>query len=112
MQQAEHGNAAAFSTDYEFLMNEIIRTKQRIKEEAQQLESNVQLDLNLEGKRRADLLGEVEEKAKVASDYLENKADLVQKSLKQLSLQAMRAIGGSAAAILLGFLSYKLFTRD
>jgi hypothetical protein len=98
----------ALNKDYEFLLGEISRTQQRIKEETQHLESNVKLDLNLERKRRADLMAEVDGKAAEVGKYLGEKAEEIQNNLQAISRQAMTAIGSSAAVILLGFLVYKL----
>ncbi|PJF17631.1 hypothetical protein PSACC_02576 [Paramicrosporidium saccamoebae] len=101
------GNTA-LNKDYEFLLGEISRTQQRIKEETQHLESSVKLDLNLERKRRADLMAEVDGKAAEVGRYLGQKTEEIQKNLQAVSRQAMTAIGSSAAALLFGFLVYKL----
>ena len=111
MKQSEQTSSAALSTDYELLCGEIQRTRQRITEESQQLESNVQLDLNLERKRKTDLTKEMDVKAKSASDYLDSKEVEIKGSLESISKQAMTAIGSTAGVILLAFLGYKLFSE-
>lgn len=111
VKQSEQTSSAALSTDYDFLYGEIQRTRQRITEESQQLESNVQLDLNLERKRKTDLTKEMEVRAKSASNYLDSREIEIKSSLESVSKQAMTAIGSTAGAILLAFLGYKLFSE-
>ena len=112
LQQTEATSTAALATDYDFLLGEINRTRQRIKEELQQLESNVQLDLNLERKRRTELLAEVEAKNKIACAFLEEKANEIDTSLRQLSRQAMSAITALGTALLVAFIGYKVYVTD
>lgn len=109
MQQSEATTAAALATDYDFVLGEVNRTRQRIKDEAQQLESNVQLDLNLERKRRTDLLADVEGKGAVAGGFLERRAGEIEERLRTVAKQAMRAIMALGASMLGGFVGYKCY---
>lgn len=109
MQQLEATAAAALATDYDFVLGEVGRTRQRIKEEAQQLESNVQLDLNLERKRRTDLLADVEGKGTVAGSFLERRTGEIEERLRAVAKQAMRAIIALGTSMLGGFVGYKFY---
>lgn len=108
MLKSEQLSTASLEGDHDFLLGEINRAQQRIKEEIQQLESNVQLDLNLERKRRADLMADIEGRASEVGRYLTGKGREIEANLLAVSRQAMTAIGASAALLLGGFLVYKL----
>jgi len=112
MQQSEATSKAALATDYDFLLSEINRTRQRIKDESQQLESNVQLDLNLERKRRTELLGEVESKGGEAGSFLVGKAEEIDVELKTVGRHAMTGIFTLGATIILGFVGYKFLFNE
>lgn len=110
MQQLEQNTAASQSADQDFILAEITRTRQQLKEEVQQLEASIKLDLNLERKRRADLTAEVEAKGDMVREYLEQKEQEIQSGLKTVARQAMTAIGSSAGIIIFGFLLYKVYS--
>ena len=112
MQQSEATSRAALATDYDFLLSEINRARQRIKDESQQLESNVQLDLSLERKRRTELLGEVESKGREAGRFLAGKAEEIDMELKTVGRHAMTAIFTLGATIILGFVGYKFLFNE
>lgn len=110
MQQLEQNTAASQTADQEFILAEINRTRQQIKDEVQQLEASIKLDLNLERKRRSDLIADIEGKGRMVGEYLEQKEREIQDSLKTVARQAMTAIGSSAGIIIFGFLLYKAYS--
>lgn len=107
--QLERSSTATLGNEQEMLLSEINRTLLQLREEARQLQSNIALDLNLERKRRADLMGEIESRAKQAAAYLEAREGEIGSSLGMVAKQAMTAIGATATLILGGFLVYKLY---
>lgn len=110
IQQMEATTTAALATDYDFLLGEIARARDRLRDEATSVQSNVQLDLNLERKRRAELIGEVEGKGLVANRFLEEKSQDIDRHLKQLARQAMTAIIALGTTMISTFIGYKIYT--
>lgn len=110
IQQLERSSAATLGNEQDVLLSEINRTLLQLREEARQLQSNIALDLNLERKRRADLMGDIGGKAKQAAAYLEAREGEIGHSLGMVAKQAMTAIGAAATLILGGFLVYKLYS--
>ena len=108
MHQLERNATGTVAGDQEYLLAEINRTRQSIREELQQLESNVKLDLNLEGRRRTDLMAEVGTKARGAQEYLAARTGEIQSGLKSLATQAMTSIAATAAVIVFCYVTYKL----
>jgi len=104
----EQSNAAALTSDYDYLQGEIQRTRQQLKDEAQQLEASALLDLNLENKRRAEMRMELEARTADTETFIEKRASAITLNLKNVSRQALTTIGAIAATILSSFAAFKL----
>lgn len=80
--------------DFAELDQEMAQTKARLTEERRQLESGIQLDLNIEGKRRQEARVDLERRIAETATYEEAKMTELKAGLEQISLQAKAAIAG------------------
>lgn len=78
--------------DYTNLEQEINQTQQKMSNETRQLESGMQLDLNFEVKRRAEMRQEIDQKTELAGQYANEQLNAIQEDLQQVSKQARTAI--------------------
>ncbi len=78
--------------DYAGLEQEISQTQLNSVNETRQLESGIQLDLNLEVKRRVEAKDEIEKKNHDIINYSSEQLSTIQKDLELVSIQARYAI--------------------
>lgn len=78
--------------DYTALDQEIAQTQVNSMNEIKQLEAGIQLDLNMEVKRRAEAREEIDLKADMAGGYSDGQIGSIQEDLALVSKQARSAI--------------------
>lgn len=92
--------------DCDNLANEIQRTRQRLTEEAQQLEASIQLDISLERKKREEYGGELLAKSETLEGKTKNGMNSLGKELESVSMNVGRAIGAFVALVGGVFIAY------
>lgn len=92
--------------DYAALHQEIAQTQVDGKHENRQLESGMQLDLNLEEKRRSESKGEIDQKAAGIEGYAEERITEIQEDLSTVSKQARSAIFAFGSVALASLVMY------
>lgn len=108
MQQLEQSTAATLSHDHQNLLSTLHQTRQQIMEEIGRLESSSKLDLDLERRRRLELVEEMDRKRVMVEEFLTQKETEIRAALGTVAKQAMSAIAASATIIMLGFIIYRL----
>ena len=93
------------------LEKEILLTGQQLSDEIRQLEADLQLEANLEAKRREEERKILEEKMKNVSLYAAERVAFVNEHLDRMSRQALTAIGGFVGVLATLFLTYSLSTN-
>lgn len=78
--------------DYTSLDQEIGQTQHSLLNDTKQLESGIQLDLNMEVKRRHEAREEIDRKAESLAAYANEQLERVQEDLAAVSKQARSAI--------------------
>lgn len=106
--QANLLNQNTFLSDHDKLLAQITRTRSTLTEEATRMQSSVQLDLNLEGKRREEGRAETEGKMTEAGRLVEDKGNEIHKRLKAVGNVTFRIAFGVPTMILVGFILSKL----
>ena len=94
---------ASLKNDADFIQAELGRTRVRIGEEAQQLESGLSLDVSLEKKRRGEAAEEMEVRALSVSAYVGERVKEIEEGLVQVSKHARIAIAGTLIIFCLHF---------
>jgi len=106
----EAAGAASLSQDAEVLLAEIGRTRERVRDEAQQLAAAVELDIDLERKRREQTqTDEARAAAAEAQQGVRACAEEMQRALVRASNATLLGIGGVASLVMAVFLSLRLF---
>lgn len=92
--------------DYTALDQEIAQTQVNVLNEIKQLESGIQLDLNMEVKRRAEAREETDLKTEMAGRYTDEQLSSIQEDLAVVSKQARSAIITFGSVAFLSLLLY------
>jgi len=92
--------------DYTSLEQEIQQTSHHILNETKQLESGIQLDLNMEGKRRAEAKEEISCKTEALGQYTDEQLKIIDSDLQSVSKQARSAVMAFGIAAFISILMY------
>lgn len=92
LMSAQQDIVQTLQQDYTALDQEISQTQMNALNEIKQLESGIQLDLNMEVKRRAEAREEIDLKTEMAGGYSDEQLGSIQEDLSVVSKQARSAI--------------------
>jgi uncharacterized membrane-anchored protein YhcB (DUF1043 family) len=92
--------------DYTALDQEVAQTQVNVLNEIKQLESGIQLDLNMEVKRRAEARVETDVKTELTGRYTDEQLGSIQEDLAVVSKQARSAIITFGSVAFLSLLLY------
>lgn len=108
LERTQKADETRLTNEAEFITSEVTRTVQQVKEEAQKLSADVQLDVNLERKRRETARNELSVKRMQAvSELVARAAARMQSELDVVSMRITSSISAIAAATIVIFVLYE-----